>query len=196
VNTCVPPVGRVAVAGNTLTEILSCSVTAAELLACGSAALTAVMVALGGEGNIAGAAYIPVAEIVPLPGPPLGTPFTCHVTFVFDVPVTVAVNCCVWPNESAMLGGETVTTTDGGGGGAESIRSTCFRNWPTKFEIRSKEFLTGCSRALATTKNCSQLDLLVQEIVRDKMCVVSPCTLAMHAVCHQGAALRSIAMQR
>jgi predicted polyphosphate/ATP-dependent NAD kinase len=83
-------VERVTVPGVTFTEMLSCDVTAAELLTRGSATLTAVTVALGGDGKIVGAAYNPVEEIVPLLALPPGTPFTCHVTLVFEVPVTLA----------------------------------------------------------------------------------------------------------
>ncbi len=36
-----------------------------------------------------------------------------HVTPVFVVPVTLAVNCCVWPALNVVLPGATVIATDG-----------------------------------------------------------------------------------
>ena len=47
---------------------------------------------------------------------PPKTPFTLQVTAVFDVPVTVAVSCCVLPSNTLELDDETITVTDGGGG--------------------------------------------------------------------------------
>ena len=46
-------------------------------------------------GTVAGAVKSPVALIVPVVAFPPVTLFTCHVTAVFEVFATVAVNCCV-----------------------------------------------------------------------------------------------------
>jgi hypothetical protein len=46
-----------------------------------------------------------VADIVPADA--------VHVTAVFVVPLTVAVNCCVWPSPSDAVPGTTETTTGG-----------------------------------------------------------------------------------
>lgn len=54
--------------------------------------------------------------IVPAVAFPPGTPFTLQVTAVFEVPVTVAVNCCVLPSNTLELEDDTVTATDGDGG--------------------------------------------------------------------------------
>src|SRR5436853_517726 len=62
----------------------------------GSAWLTAVTV-MPPAGMVAGAAYRPLAEMVPLDGSPPLTLLTCQVTAVLAVPLTVAVNCCVAP---------------------------------------------------------------------------------------------------
>ena len=48
---------------------------------------------------------------------PPATPFTCQVTVVFDVPVTVAANGCDRPARTFAVFGETDTVTFGGGGG-------------------------------------------------------------------------------
>ena len=90
VNTCAAPVARVAEAGSTLTTMLSCRVTLAEALSLGLAWLTAVTVATALDGRIAGAVKRPAEEIVPVDALPPVTPFTCHVTFVFALPITVA----------------------------------------------------------------------------------------------------------
>ena len=90
VNTCAAPVARVADAGRTLTSMLSCRVTLAEALSLGLAWLTAVTVALAPDGRIAGAIKRPAEEIVPADAVPPTTPFTCQVTFVSVLPVTVA----------------------------------------------------------------------------------------------------------
>lgn len=90
VNTCAPPVGTLAVAGETVTTISSLRLTLAEALACASAWLTAVTVTFACDGIVVGAVYNPDAEIVPaLPLPP-AAPFTSHVTLVFALPVTMA----------------------------------------------------------------------------------------------------------
>ena len=52
---------------------------------------------------LAGAVYSPVAEMLPTLG------LIDQVTAVFVVPVTVAVNCWVWPAVSVTLGGLTET---------------------------------------------------------------------------------------
>ena len=55
VNTCSPPVGMLAGFGATITATLSSRLTFAEALACAPARLTAVTVALGGDGRTIGA---------------------------------------------------------------------------------------------------------------------------------------------
>jgi hypothetical protein len=57
---------------------------------------TAVTVTVAGLGTAEGAVYSPEVEIVPTDEFPPVTPFTCQVTAVLEVPVTVAVNCCVF----------------------------------------------------------------------------------------------------
>jgi hypothetical protein len=56
-----------------------------------------------------GAVYNPDEEILPTPG------LRDHVTAVFDVPETVAVNCCVRPWPMLVEDGLTVTVTVGAG---------------------------------------------------------------------------------
>jgi hypothetical protein len=58
------------------------------------------MVIVFGLGIVAGGVYRPAAEIVPVVLLPPATPFTCHVTAVFVVFVTVAVNCTVDPSRA------------------------------------------------------------------------------------------------
>jgi hypothetical protein len=60
-----------------------------------SACDTAVTVTVAGLGTAEGAVYSPDVEIVPTVESPPVTPLTCQVTAVLEVPVTVAVNCCV-----------------------------------------------------------------------------------------------------
>src|SRR5437660_10095683 len=57
---------------------------------------------LASTGTEFGALNSPVVEIAPVCGPPLVTPFTCQVTAVFRLPVTVAMNC-VDPNVGTEL---------------------------------------------------------------------------------------------
>ena len=90
VKTWAAPVETVAEGGRMLTTMLSCRVTVTEALSFGLAWLTAVTVALATDGRIAGAVKMPPEEIVPADALPPATPFTCHVTFVFVLPVTVA----------------------------------------------------------------------------------------------------------
>jgi hypothetical protein len=52
--------------------------------------------------------------IVPTVAFPPATPFTDHVTAVFAVFVTVAVNCCVAPTATLGAAGATVTPIAGG----------------------------------------------------------------------------------
>jgi hypothetical protein len=57
---------------------------------------------------------VPVVELPPV------TPFTCQVTAVFTLPVTVALNDAVAPARTSALEGETLTVTLGfEGGGLE-----------------------------------------------------------------------------
>ncbi|MDE3137522.1 MAG: hypothetical protein KGL59_13175 [Acidobacteriota bacterium] len=55
--------------------------------------LVAVTVTDAGLGRSAGAVYSPPDVIVPTVVFPPATPFTLHVTLVFDDPLTVALNC-------------------------------------------------------------------------------------------------------
>jgi hypothetical protein len=69
-----------------------------------SAALVAVTF-MAPEGSVVGAVYKPVEEIVPA--------LALHVTDVFTVPLTVAVNCWVCATGANALVGERVTETTG-----------------------------------------------------------------------------------
>ncbi len=119
VKICFPPTGTVAEAGERLMAISSWSVTVADALMLGSAALAAEIVTVVVAGRTVGAVYNPFAEMVPrLEFPPV-VPSTIHLTFAFEVPVTVAWNCCVWPRKSVTLSGciDSVIVGGGGGGG-------------------------------------------------------------------------------
>ena len=70
-----------------------------------SATLVARTVTVASFRKLAGAAYNPEAEIVPITG------VIVHVTAVFGVPDTVAVNCCVRPANKDTAAGSTVTVT-------------------------------------------------------------------------------------
>jgi hypothetical protein len=85
--------------------------TDAAPLAVGVATLVARIVAVAGFGTAPGAVYRPDVEIVPLVVLPPVIPLTLHVTAVFDVPATVAVNCRVVDNVTLAEDGDTVTVT-------------------------------------------------------------------------------------
>ena len=116
VKTCDVPAEIVTDGGETLTMMSSCSATAADALAAGSATLVAEMLSVVDVGRTAGAVYRPAAEIVPNVELPPADPFTAQLTPVFVVPLTLAWNCCVCPRNSVALAGCTVTVTGGGGG--------------------------------------------------------------------------------
>lgn len=78
-----------------------------------SATLVAVTLWLPG---CAGAVYNPLEEIVPVVEFPLATPSTDHVTEVFELFVTVAVNCVVPLTATFAEVWFNVTLTAGGGG--------------------------------------------------------------------------------
>jgi hypothetical protein len=74
----------------------------------GSAILVAFTVTVVWEAIVAGAVYRPLAERVPVLGDKL------QVTPVFEVPVTVDMNCCVCPAVNVGFAGLTVTMTPAG----------------------------------------------------------------------------------
>src|SRR5580698_7757496 len=95
----------------------------------GASVIKAVMVTLAGFGMITGAVYKPALVMVPTVALPPVTPFTCQVTAVSLVLVTVAVNCCCEPSCTLAVAGETVTVGVTGGVGlpppqAERVRTT------------------------------------------------------------------------
>ena len=59
----------------------------------GCAELLAVIVTSAGEGIAEGAVYSPAPEIVPQAAALHPDPCTLHVTALFDVPTTDALNC-------------------------------------------------------------------------------------------------------
>jgi hypothetical protein len=69
-------------------------VTTAEADLVGAATEVAVIVTLGEAGTVAGAMYKPDAEIDPHAKPAQPVPATVHFTDVFEIPATVAENCC------------------------------------------------------------------------------------------------------
>src|ERR1017187_1208902 len=60
---------------------------------------------------LTGAVYRPCVEIVPTVEFPPVTLLTVQVTFVLELPVTTAVNCCVAPNATVAVVGLSVTAT-------------------------------------------------------------------------------------
>jgi hypothetical protein len=114
VNACPAPVETVAEVGEMPITIPPVSVTRADPVAVLSALLDAVTVMVGGEGIALGAVYKPLGEIVPTLAFPPATPPTNHVTLLFDVPMTVAWNCCDWLRETlTCVGCKTTVTTEG-----------------------------------------------------------------------------------
>ena len=76
-----------------------------------SATEVAVTVTPDGFGTVPGAVYSPAGEIVPHDAPLQPVPARLHVTLVFVEPVTVAVNCCVFPAATSTVAGEILTAT-------------------------------------------------------------------------------------
>jgi UDP-N-acetylmuramyl tripeptide synthase len=83
----------------------------AEPVLDGSAVLVAVTVTVDGDGTAEGAVYSPAPLTVPHAAELQPAPCTVHVTAVFEVPTTDALNCCVAPITTDVLAGVTVTTT-------------------------------------------------------------------------------------
>jgi hypothetical protein len=87
----------------------------------GSATLTASIVTFEELGTVAGAMYNPHPEINPRVRFPPTTPFTLHITPVFELPVTVAAYCDELPNVT-VAAPLSVRVTVGGGGTSLSVR--------------------------------------------------------------------------
>jgi hypothetical protein len=104
VNCCVWPTVTLAVSGEILT-LTGVRITAALAELFGSAWLVAVTITCWDVAMFAGAVYNPLLARLPIGG------FNVHFTAVLLLPVTVAVNCCVWSTVSVTIGGETVTPT-------------------------------------------------------------------------------------
>lgn len=109
VNVCPAPVETVAEVGEIPITIPPVSMTRADPVAVLSALLDAVTVMVGGEGIALGAVYKPLGEIVPALALPPATPPANHVTLFFEVPVTVAWNCCDWLRGTLTCAGCTTT---------------------------------------------------------------------------------------
>jgi hypothetical protein len=105
-NCCVAPEATVGLEGETVTTIGAVTETTVLDFAVLSATLVAVTVKVVLL-EIVGAVNKPVLEIVPA--------VADQVTVVFEVFCTVAPNCCVAPEATVGLEGETVTTIGGGG---------------------------------------------------------------------------------
>jgi len=104
VNCCVPPVSTVAVVGATVRETVGAEFTVTAAVA--DLVMSATEVAFTEKlPAVAPAVKRPAVEIVP--------PVAVHVTAVFVLPVTVAVNCWVPPVRTVAVVGETVTPTGG-----------------------------------------------------------------------------------
>jgi hypothetical protein len=89
-------------------------VTTADAVALLSALLDAVTVTVGGEGIELGAVYKPLGEIVPAVVLPPAIPPANHVTLLFEVPVTIAWNCCDWLRGTlTWVGSKAMVTTAG-----------------------------------------------------------------------------------
>ena len=93
---------------------MKCKIVTTEVLDfVESATEVAITVTCAGLGTAAGAVNKPVVEIVPQVAAEQPAPLRLHVTAVFEVPVTVEVNCCVFPAIICAVVGEIFTTTGG-----------------------------------------------------------------------------------
>jgi hypothetical protein len=113
VNCWWPPVSSCIANGEIVTETGGTIVTDAVADFVESATDVAVTDICGGLGIADGAVYSPLVVIVPQVAPEQPLPATLHVTVVFDVPVTVAVNCWWPPMRSCAVVGEIFTDTGG-----------------------------------------------------------------------------------
>jgi hypothetical protein len=93
--------------GVTLTETCCAIVTIANEETEEFADETAATETVAGLGMELGAVYSPAALIVPTVELPPAVPLTCHVTVVFVVPVTRAVNCFICPGLTVAEAGVT-----------------------------------------------------------------------------------------
>ena len=69
------------------------------------------MATVAGDGIAAGAVYRPPLLIVPQATPLHPAPLTLQVTAIFELPVTLALNCCVVPVAMESPLGLTITAT-------------------------------------------------------------------------------------
>lgn len=115
VNVCCPPAGTFAEEGVTTMDWLG--VAGAEMVTDAAATLVvsacevAATVTVAGDGGVFGAVYSPPVEMNPTVGVPPTTEFTVHVTTVFVLLVTEAVNCWLAPVISDADVGEIVIVT-------------------------------------------------------------------------------------
>lgn len=112
VNCCDAPPARLTEAGATLTTTTAGIETLAWADLVPSALLIALTTTDVDEETVAGAVYRPLVDTVPAPFPPAMSA-TVHVTAVFVVPETFAVNCCDLPGGTTAEFGETATPTVG-----------------------------------------------------------------------------------
>src|SRR5262249_505847 len=95
----------------TFTAVADWITTLAEADLVVSATEVAVTVANAGLGTVAGAVYKPDDVMVPQEPETQPVPETLQVTAVFDLPVTVALNCCVPFTAIVREAGEIETPT-------------------------------------------------------------------------------------
>jgi hypothetical protein len=85
----------------------------ADALLLASAELTAATVTSVGAGTAGGAVYRPTLVTVPQTAPLHPEPSRLHMTAVFEIPDTAALNCCVEPVVTDALVGVTTTAVPG-----------------------------------------------------------------------------------
>jgi hypothetical protein len=136
-------------------------VTEAEAVRVGSTTLAAFTVTTFGEGGRAGAAYSPVALMVPTVAFPPARSFTDQLTPWLLLPVTVAVNCCLCVTFRVCVVGLTATTIS-------TVRFTAFEVPPPGLGVTTVTAklpaLASCA-AGTTAVNCVELPKVVVSAV-------------------------------
>src|SRR5215472_7712028 len=84
---------------------------AAAIFVASTAAVAETAIDCGALVSVLGAVYSPCCVIVPTVELPPDTPATAQATFVFELPVTVAVNCCDLPGNKSTFAGDTLMLT-------------------------------------------------------------------------------------